>query len=483
MAAAVVAIALLHADNDGLWFQGDAPRHAMNGFFVWDWLRAFPVNPLDFAVRYYARYPVISPATYPPLFYVVEGLSFRVFGPSPFVAKSLITMLAGLAGLYTMAWARRWISPAAGWAGAILVLMPGMIVWSNAVMLNVPAVALSTAALFHTRRWFEDRERHQLVFALIFLLASLLTYYQSAVTVLLVFIWFVMARQSAEAGWRRIAIVGGLILTIGLVPLAVAIYVAPVQLARHLPTFDRLVTWIGAYIVALSLLPARDPRYVLPILPALAIAIVLTPVVLARLIRPMHERWRSVVVAATASIGLAWAYNAAGTEVPRVSGFREPAVYLRQEAPADAVLYDGFYDGVFGFYMRGLDPNLERRLARGGSLLYYYGQTTTFRWVELPRVRTVEEVVAAIRERCGCRWIALEAPKFPRELTSTQRLLRQAIEHPEFEAVRSFPIETTRSLRIDLYRVRGDVSAVPSFDLTFPSFSARVFKDVKPVSR
>src|SRR5262249_59604709 len=124
LVAAVVAIALLHADNDGLWFQGDAPRHAVNGFFVWDWLRAFPAEPLTFAVRYYARYPVISPATYPPLFYVVEGFFFQLLGPSPFVAKALIAACAAVAGLYTMAWARRWIAPAWGWGGAGSVFSP-----------------------------------------------------------------------------------------------------------------------------------------------------------------------------------------------------------------------------------------------------------------------------------------------------------------------------------------------------------------------
>src|SRR5262249_58642428 len=132
---------------------------------------------------------------------------------------------------------------------------------------------------------------------------------------------------------------------------------------------------------------------------------------------------------------------------------------------------------------RGLDPHFERRLMRGGSLLYYYGQTRTFRWVELPRVHSVEEVIAAVRDRCGCRWVAVEAPRFTREMTSTQRLLRQAIQGPEFEVVRSFPLDTTRSLRIDLYRIRGPISAVSTFELTFPSFSDRVFRDVKPVTR
>jgi hypothetical protein len=62
----------LHFDNDGLWYQGDAPRHAANGLFWKDFLARFPVNPVEFAVSYYVRYPVITPSAYPPGFYLLE---------------------------------------------------------------------------------------------------------------------------------------------------------------------------------------------------------------------------------------------------------------------------------------------------------------------------------------------------------------------------------------------------------------------------
>src|SRR5262245_28443167 len=40
----------LHSGNDGLWYQGDAPRHAANGLFWWDLLSAFTVHPIRFAM-------------------------------------------------------------------------------------------------------------------------------------------------------------------------------------------------------------------------------------------------------------------------------------------------------------------------------------------------------------------------------------------------------------------------------------------------
>ena len=93
-------VVLLHLANDGLWYQGDASRHAANCLFWWDFLSRFPVSPFDFALRYYARYPVISPTAYPPVFYLLEGAVFRVFGASPFVAKGVVLAFALGAGLY-----------------------------------------------------------------------------------------------------------------------------------------------------------------------------------------------------------------------------------------------------------------------------------------------------------------------------------------------------------------------------------------------
>jgi hypothetical protein len=138
---AFLAIAALHVGNDGLWF-GDAPIHAASGLFWWDLITTHPSSPVDFTVRYFARYPVIQPMTYPPLFHIVEGLAFAAVGPSPAVAKLLVLACGMVSGLYTMGWARRWIAPAAGWSGAALATVPGILTWSNAVMLNMPATAL-----------------------------------------------------------------------------------------------------------------------------------------------------------------------------------------------------------------------------------------------------------------------------------------------------------------------------------------------------
>src|SRR5262245_58709711 len=148
-------VAALHWNNDGLWFQGDAPRHAANGLFWKNFLLSGSLDPKGYALSYYARYPAINPTAYPPVFYILEATLFGVIRPSPYVAKGLVLVFALIAALYAIAWLRRWIAEEAGWGGGLILLLPGVVLWSHAIMLNVPALALGLAALYHARRWLE----------------------------------------------------------------------------------------------------------------------------------------------------------------------------------------------------------------------------------------------------------------------------------------------------------------------------------------
>ena len=521
VALAFLTIAALHRQNDGLWFQGDSPRHAMNGLFWWDLLTTLPRDPVEFAVRYYARYPAINPATYPPLFYFVEGLTFAAFGPSPQVAKFIVLLFGVMAGVYTMAWARRWIGPVAGWAGPFLAFMPGIVLWTNSVMLNIPAAALGVAVLYHFRRWSETARVTQLVLTLLFAAAVVLTYYQGGIVLCICAGWAALRWREFRLNRRALWIAAGALCTIA--PVAIAIALAPVQTARHLPTLALLTRsstwtfywttlpdvtgrpalvagvagliagsftarwrtdaaylaiWITALIVGLSLLPAKDPRYVLLAAPAFVLAAAIGLAVAVPHLGARRPEWQAAALAAGLAAGF---WSAARVQVPQVSGFREIATYLQEQAPRDAVLYDGPYDGLFGFYVRASDPHFERRVALGSKLLYQDGPASTFTPVQKSNVASTQDVVNLLRTRSGCRWVAIEVTRNPGSIG--RRLLREAVARPEFELIRSFPITGAGERRVDLYRSVIAVDPVAAVDLGFPSFTNREFLHIVPITR
>jgi len=521
VALAFLTIAALHRQNDGLWFQGDSPRHAMNGLFWWDLLTTLPRDPVEFAVRYYARYPAINPATYPPLFYFVEGLTFAAFGPSPQVAKFIVLLFGVMAGVYTMAWARRWIGPVAGWAGPFLAFMPGIVLWTNSVMLNIPAAALGLAVLYHFRRWSETARVTQLVLTLLFAAAVVLTYYQGGIVLCICAGWAALRWREFRLNRRALWIAAGALCAIA--PVAIAITLAPVQTARHLPTLALLTKsstwtfywttlpdvtgrpalvagvagliagfftarwrtdaaylaiWITALIVGLSLRPAKDPRYVLLAAPAFVLAAAIGLAVAVPHLGARRPEWQAAALAAGLAAGF---WSAARVQVPQVSGFREIATYLQEQAPRDAVLYDGQYDGLFGFYVRASDPHFERRVALGSKLLYQDGPASTFTPVQKSNVASTQDVVNLLRTRSGCRWVAIEVTRNPGSIG--RRLLREAVARPEFELVRSFPITGAGERRVDLYRSVIAVDPVAAVDLGFPSFTNREFLHIVPITR
>jgi Dolichyl-phosphate-mannose-protein mannosyltransferase len=521
MAVVTVLSAYVQRHNDGLWFQGDAPRHAANGLFLLDLVRFLPSHPIDFALSYYARYPIIVPIAYPPLFYVLEAAAFGVTTPSPFVAKALVWSFTAVTAAYTLVWARRRLSPFAGWAGVCVVLMPSMLRYSNAVLLNVPSTAFCIAALYHFQEWLERNSARDRRRFLLLTTAALLTYYPSGIILPIAIVWMLgskpeMVRSSTV--WLVVAILAGLVVAVD--------YALPVFSSRMTPALSRwqnLAGWastarnivraIGAWwlpiaalglaigmiragrrsealrlavafpivLVVLVVVPAESDRYALLLAPLAVLAAFLGLVTCVESAR----RWRRATMAGGLAALMSWSgWVALTTEIPEASGFRKVAEFVTAEGPRDSILYSGNHDGIFGLYLRMMDPGFDRGMVPTNRLLYRFQQGQRFGWRETPNVSSPADVVSMIQRQSGCRWIAVEIGSRPLRVVSEQ-YLRQALEGPEFELVRSFPVRTAYygTTRVDLYRFVGTLDEPPPVDLQFPSFSPRVFRGITPIQR
>jgi hypothetical protein len=478
----------MHPENDGLWYQGDAPRHAANGLFWKDFfLRGCPA-PRDFAMRYYARYPAICPMVYPPGFYFLEAVLFELLGPSPYVSKGLVLGFALAAGLYTLAWLRRWVDPSAGAAAALLLLCPGLTTWSHAVMLNVPSAAIGLAALYHARRGLEVPGRSpswHLVLAAGLAVMATLTYATAGVVVFVGLAWGVGLGR-----WRLLMHPLVLLLVLGcavlLAPLAyVAVNYAPRQFNWVVPTSERLTSastwlfyprratelaspallaaavvgavvglagrtrrrealvllaWVGVCYAIFSTFWAKESRYLLIVCPALIGLAAVGLMTVAGWVMPRADRQRWAVLAVLAVLlptegTLAWRRS-----IPSVTDFQAIADYVSEVAPTGPVLYCGCHDGVFIFHVRAGDPGYRRQVLLGRDVL------------EGPeREVSTAEAEEALRG-CGCRWLVVEYGALTRRLPY-ERSLRRAVAGQAFERVRSFSVASPGVDRVDVYRV------------------------------
>jgi hypothetical protein len=521
----------LHLDNDGLWFQGDAPRHAMTGFFWLDYLRDFTPDAKGYALSYYARYPAIDPVSRPPVFYLLEAAAFALLGPSPYVAKNLVLVFSLLSAVYLMAWLRHWISPSAGWAAGLLLLLPGMTTWSHATMLNIPATALGLGALYHARRWLDSPGALRPHFRMATLLALLgiLTYYPAGVVVLVLISWMALERDWRLRAKGNLLLVAGISL-VTLLPFVWLIsHWAQIQLGWLLPSKSHLATlstwmfypllmpqmvnlhliclagfglfaglaqrrwrreaiivtsWIVVLYLAFSIMYAKDIRYALPVMVPLvilcAIGVLTISDCMVRRLRMPGPGGRKLTAILILVLLLSQTYLVGQHTVPSVSGYRELVAFLEQVAPAEPLFYEGYHDGIFTFYVRAGDDNFQRRVVLGSKLLYASAKVPG--WQQQDFVNSPEDVIRVLREQGGARWLAIEIP-VRGQRSAPVRSLHEALETSDFELVRSFSIDARSVERVDVYRLRLPVSDVKEVELPFPVLGPEVRYRTRPVTR
>jgi hypothetical protein len=483
------------AGNDGLWYQGDSPRHAATGLFYKHVITEWPANPLAYAKAFAHRYPIISPQSYPPVFYVVEAVAFTLLGPSPYVGKTLVLLFALMAALYTLAWLSRWVSTEVGELAALLLLVPGVFLWSNVIMLNVPSLALLLASLYHTRRWLEGTDRQIYPAAALGLLA-ILAYPQSGVLVFVAGAWMLATRRW-KLLWNVRLIAITLLCALAILPWAIIIATYSPSLAMwavpppttfemhhryiyyvlHAPEFfgvflltlsavgsvagltsrdtrgetGILLIWLVVTYLVFSLMRGKDPRYAIslavPIVLLAAMAVLQASRVIARLLRRRIESPAASVLCL--AVLAAQACVAWSVPVPETRGYREIAHYFEQVAPRDAVVFDGFHVGVFGYYALINDPLFERRLINSVQLFYEAGLSDSS---HRPHERISPAMVVDLLEKVDCRWIAIEiglrSPRF-----EVGHVLRDALTGDRFEMIRSFPVSGEGALRVDIYQM------------------------------
>jgi hypothetical protein len=400
----------------------------------------------------------------------------------------------------------------------LLLLTPGIAMYANGVLLNLPATALGLAALYHLRRRMDGGAAgHLLAFAGL-AVATVLTYYPAVLTLVVALVW------ASQAGrWRGVARLAALLASlIGAIVLLTG--VLPAHLTRNLPSLSllgsaqawlfyarglvrlaglplllaaafglaaaardrRLRREVGLLAIGLLTivsclvpLPAHDERYAMLALPLLALAAMLGPIAIAARV---GRHGNLVLTGGIAALGALALPSFIASSVPTVSGFEAVVAYLAQHGPTDTVLYAGRHEANLGLYLRASDPQLQRRLVLASQLLSQTQSGSGFGRTDRALVETPEQLLARRRERCGCRWVVFDV-RAEERLTATERQLLHLLNGPSFERVASFPLRSPNTPRVDLYRAGFAIVAPPAEDLRFPYFTDRVFPAVRPVVR
>ncbi len=499
----IISIGITHGE---FYFFGDEMRHAMTGVFFRDLIVDRPwSNPAQYAYEYYAKYPALGLLYWPPLFHMVEGLSFLVFGIS--VLASRLTILAyALVGVFF--WykiAEREGPPPRALASAfIFPLLPILLQYERVTMLEIPCVATCIVALYFWQSFMREERARDLWWFTAFLSASFYTSQKAAFLAFFVVLhflvegrWKLLKRWDVwAAGFLCVATVAPFYFFM-LSKLALSYERVAGRAFAHIATTSHLfyypeqiltqmgmllgilgiaglvwamlrarkehrffLVWIVACYVCYTLIQEKSIRHTFVWIPVL----VYFALVAVENLLPRRE-WviPAFCVLATFSAG-----KALLTDKEMVSGLEPVVQYLAAQPESDVLYYQGFLNGDFIFHVRKHDPQKRRLIAREKQIVATkinegYGTRTI--------LRTAEEVIQLFHD-WGIRYAVVEN----REFISGLNPVRVALQSDQFEVVKAYRIDSNieyfDNRQVTIYRFKGELKRSEA-SVTVPMMTLR----------
>jgi hypothetical protein len=478
------------APKHGAFYWSDAPRHAMNGVFLKDFIAAAPFDrPAEFAYDYYGRYPALTILFYPPLFYVLSAPLYALFGVSHSTAL-LAVMLHYLAfawGVYRLAC--QWVAPLAALGVALaLALLPEVAFWGRQVMLEVPSFAWLVWSAFHFVRHLRTGATRSLVFAAGLLVLAMyckvsVCFVAAAYAAALLHarglavlaekrVWWILlaaavalvplviltlkfgqanvqsvsgvadsvvsrrsldgwlwyARQfPAQLGWPMLL---GMLGLLGFAMLASVVGKSNTrQVAAPLRRAELTLwlAWWGFGYVFFSLIDLKEARH--------SVYLLLPMVLLPLLVASCMLTARVTVAVAAGMAMLAGTWTFAQRPVLFVDGYAEVANWVGERAPENsAVLFSGYRDGAFIFNVRALPRRPDLSVVRADKLLL---NVAVRRELGVQQKAVTEDQLRADLNRLAVHYLVVQ-PGFWNDLPAMQRFERVLSDRQHFIEVARF---------------------------------------------
>lgn len=475
---ALVCVVVLHHIRRGEFdFNVDEAEHGVTGLFAVDALHDLPVrHPVQYAYRYYAQYPAIAIVHWPPLFYVVEGLSFSVLGLGVVAARGTVLLFALL---LSYQWFRLVEELQDTFTAAVsvcmLALLPTVLLFEKTVMLEIPSLALSVASIRAWIRYLEQGERASL-YKFAFWFSSAMLCKQTSVYVPVFCLMTLIATRRWKRLWGRDVCLAALLIVVLVGPFYVLMLVSqgasvaqdlgshqmtgPQRFLFYWKTLPGTLTipiaglsvlgfllsrrwnsggqtlpmacWILAGYLTFTFFGQRESRFAIYWFPPLVYfaAGLLTRGFRIPLLRTAMRCVAVGIVVVMAIRG--WAY-----ERPYIAGYENVASRLVQTYHSGIVLFDGKVPGNFVFYMRAVDPRRQFLVLR--KSLYASDVRANQNSEEL--VTSREDLLNLFKED-GIRFVVV-SENTPLEFRS-QVTLRECLLSDQFQLLGRFAIQSNQ---------------------------------------
>jgi hypothetical protein len=504
----LIAVVISRGISRGeFFFYYDEMSHAMNGVFFRDFIADFPWRqPMQYAVEYYAKYPIVSFPHWPPLFHLIEGLFFLVLGLAPWVSRLTVLAFALMAAYSWYRIAEKLGSQYRAFLSALaMACVPVILLYERVTMLEIPSLATCLATIYFWLKFQETGRRRDLWAIAGFLTISFLVS-QKAIFLVVFFAFYCLVERSyrllkridvwlaifisfsAVLPWYIVAsktltqflaraighhnsnylthpatyrfYLREIYLQLGPILLGLACIGFVVALLKRTKAHRFLVIWIVAGYFCFTFIREKDPRHTMILIPPLLyLAFVAIDTISIR---------RTWALAVSAAVAFGLLVNGFRTPRPMVQGAREVAQYVLSQPDSDVLYYQGRLNGDFIFFTRKFDPQKMRVVARD-KMIVDRNNVPPLAAVSIP---AVEQRVVSFFQAWGIRYAVVEDP----DLFASFGPVHQIFYSPQFELVRTFPVSTNwpevSARQIQVFRYRGELHRTEQ-SITVPVESIR----------
>lgn len=520
----------------------DAPIHAMDGVFVYDFARAVIggqvhlsnfANVKEWAYQYYGKYPSLGIVVfYPPMFAAIESLVYGAVGISV-LASRLTVVLLGSVGFWAFYFVGRklydkWIAVlmAGIWAS-----LPATVLWGRMVMLEVPTVAMILVTVLFYLNYKENERYVWLILAGMGVVGSFLmkqwaifisvvlasdmimtfgvkkVFVRRNVVLGVIVAGMILAYMMFSSGyaelskmlvrgdnWRHLFRVETWLFYVKVLPNVLGVPLLVVSVAGVLVSLVSgrfgliriAAMWAVIFYLFATVIAYKEQRYLYLIVPAFVwfacggLAVGLSDTKLSKV-----GKWILVGVFAVQ------AYGGLINGPVRLNDYSRAAKLVTNKSDTNVVLVDGAREGQFVFDMRKVQGvNGRMYVVRGSKLLY--SRAARRRWKYKEYVRNERDILKLIK-KYGIRYIVVESAAanvpdwqdyFPppsqklRKLLSNRRLFVKVDEFPVCDDKNN---KVWADVKLQVFKYKGKIrSGVNEIVIPVPAMGRDIKIHTKP---
>jgi hypothetical protein len=491
----------------------DADRIAMDGVFIFDFVRDLPhslLHPYQYAVQYYARYPSLSIGQRPPLFPAVEAVFYALLGLTPMAPRFAVLLFLYMGMLAWVFLVTRTHNFRIALISLLLWLSnPNIYLFSQNILLEIPAFSMCILTLFLLYRYVSAPSGRTGILLGIVTGLMLMTNQKTAFMLPMFILYPLFSKNPrlllARGTWILAAVllcflIPIIILTIWLgdhnMALSFKGHMAPQQAQmvkeglpqillypfylyqNHFSPPILILAILGIAIAILrrdrgsilyglnifcvyltfTLISVKVPRYAIYWIPAFCFFAALPIYHLGKHLSGRIRRGSTLIpyiLYALPIIFQVWA--SFPVRIYHVSGYEAAAQYVVQNSTSPVLFFTGMGNGQFSFFVRKLDPERRFMTLRGqkiisSSFIHSNHDITVY-------LHDREEIYNEF-QRLGVQYAVvespLEAPPIP-----AYSALRNLLNDPEFFTLeKAVPLEIRglariRDRRLFIYRNRN----------------------------